>query len=273
MLLQFRGGRLIPAALAIIVMGLGLLPADASSASISHPYKTTGGLPNGSLVVLDATHSDYVQPANVKNASRLLGVAVADGESLLAVDSNQGTTQVATNGNASALVSTVNGDVHLGDQITASPFNGVGMKATAGGEVLGLAQSALDDHTQGTITEMVTDTAGKSRQITVGLVRVNIAVSSHGDKADGDLTGPQKVVHLLTGHEVSTLRALISLLVALVALLALVTLIYASIYGSIIAVGRNPLAKYTIFRTLGSVLGMAVLTALVAGVTLFLLLR
>lgn len=265
--------RLAAPALAVISMGLALLPASASSASISHPYKTTSGLANGSLVVLDSAHSDYVQAANVDNASRLLGVAVADGESLLAVDSTKGTTQVATNGNASALVSTVNGDIRLGDQIGASPFNGVGMKAASGGEVLGLAQSTLDGKTQGTITETVVDTSGKSRQITVGLVRVNIAVSAHGDNVDGDMTGPQKVVRLLTGHEVSTLRALVSLVVALVALLALVTLVYASIYGSIIAVGRNPLAKYTIFRTLGSVLGMAVLTAVVAGVTLFLLLR
>lgn len=257
----------------ITLTGLSLVPASASSANISHPYKTSDHVQNGSLVVLDPARSDYVQLANTGNATRLLGVAVADGDSLLAVDANQGATQVATNGNASALVSTVNGAIHVGDQISASPFNGVGMKAAPGTEILGLAQTALDDTTDGVITQNVVDKSGKSSQVRVGLVRVNIAVSAGSDNSNASLTGPQSFVHMLTGHNVSTVRALISLVVAAVALLALVTLIYASIYSSIISVGRNPLAKYAIFRTLGSVLGMALLTALVASVTLMLLLR
>jgi len=40
-----------------------------------------------------------------------------------------------------------------------------------------------------------------------------------------------------------------------------------------ISIGRNPLAKYAVFRTLGSVLAMAGLTALIAGLTIFFLLR
>jgi len=63
------------------------------------------------------------------------------------------------------------------------------------------------------------------------------------------------------------------MVVGLVALLSLVTLVYASIYGSIVSVGRNPLAKNAIFRTLGSVMVMAIITVTVACVTIYYLLR
>ncbi len=52
-------------------------------------------------------------------------------------------------------------------------------------------------------------------------------------------------------------------------MLALITLIYASIYGSIVSIGRNPLAKYAVFRTLGSVLGLAALTAAISCLIIF----
>jgi hypothetical protein len=200
---------------------------------------------------------------------------VNSSDSLLAVDTTRGTVQIATSGNAAALVSTVNGNIKLGDQIGVSPFNGVGMKAAPGSRVIGLAQTTLDDHTGGTTTQAVSDKQGKTSQIRVGLVRTSIAIGTNTDATAGTekLTGLQKVAQSITGHTVSTARVLISLLVAVVSLLALITLIYASIYGSILSIGRNPLAKYAIFQTLGSVLGMALLTAVVAGITLFLLLR
>jgi hypothetical protein len=58
-----------------------------------------------------------------------------------------------------------------------------------------------------------------------------------------------------------------------VTVLALIILIYGSIYGSIISIGRNPLARYAVFRTLGGVLLMSVVMAIIAGSTIYLLLR
>jgi hypothetical protein len=87
------------------LLGLGLAPAGASSANISHSYHSTDSITNGSIVSLDPTRSDYVELANTDNGSRLLGVAVAKDDSLLAVDPTEGAVQVATSGNATVLVS------------------------------------------------------------------------------------------------------------------------------------------------------------------------
>ena len=256
------------------LIGLGLAPAGASSANISHSYRATSSITNGSLVSLDPSRSDYVQLANTDNGNRLLGVAVAKDDSLLAVDPTDGAVQVATSGNATAIVTTLNGKINVGDQIAVSPFNGLGMKAGSGSRIIGLAQTSFSSSSPGATSQTVTDKSGKTSSVQIGYVRISIAIGTASTSASGpQLNGIQRLAKSLTGHVVSTPRVIVSLVVAAVALIALITLIYASIYGSIISIGRNPLAKYAVFRTLGSVLAMAGLTALIAGLTIFFLLR
>lgn len=255
-------------------MLLGLAPAGASSANISHSYQSAAKITNGSLVSLDPKKTNYVQLANTTNSSRLIGVAVASNDSLIAVDVTPGTIQVATSGNANTFVSNLNGDIKVGDQISVSPLNGIGMKAAPGSQVLGLAQTAFNKNTDGATSRKITDKQGRSSSVQVGYVRASIAIGANNSSGNGVvLNNLQKVVQSVTGHTVPTGRITISIAVVIVAVLALITLTYASIYGSIISVGRNPLAKYAVFRTLGSVLGMALLTTLIAGITVFLLLR
>jgi hypothetical protein len=251
-----------------------LAPASASSANISKSYQADTTITNGSLVSLDSQRSNHVQLANTDNGARLFGVAVASNESLLAVDATPGAVQVATSGNATALVSDVGGNIGVGDQVSVSPFNGVGMKAPPGTRVIGLAQTGFSKNTTGASMQTVTDRNGKQHQVAVGFAKISIAIgTSSTDSHLESLNGLQRFVRSVTGHTVSTTRAIISLIVVIVSLLALITLVYASIYSSIISIGRNPLAKYAVFRTLGSVVGMAALTTLVASITVYLLLR
>lgn len=268
-----RYRKILVAGFALALLTVGLAPAGASSANISHSYHGTGGLHNGSMVSLDPARSDYVEPANLNNSSKLLGVAVDGNDSLIAVDPSPGLVQVATSGNASVLVSTLNGDINVGDAVAVSPFDGVGMKAVAGSRTVGLAQTSFNGSTSGAVTEQVKQKNGKTGSIRVGYVKVNIAIGTNAGLQTDNLTSLQKFAKNITGHVVSTSRIIISLAVTVVAMLALVTLIYASIYGSIVSVGRNPLAKYAVFRTLGSVLAMALLTTVIAAVIVYFLLR
>ena len=267
--------RLMATGVSLMLLVLSLAPAAASSANISHAYHSSSTIPNGSIVSLDPSRTNYVEPANLSNGSRLLGVALNSSDSLLAVDPTPGSVQVATSGNVSTLVSTLGGNISVGDQIAVSPFDGVGMKALSGSRVIGLAQTPFSATTSGAAPEQVTGKDGKKSSVYVGYVQVSIAITTNVTvtSPDSNLTGLQKFAKNLTGHTVSTARVAISLAVALVTILALVTLTYASIYGSIISIGRNPLAKYAVFRTLGSVLGLAVMTVLIAGLIIFFLLR
>ena len=148
------------------------------------------------------------------------------------------------------------------------------MKSSPGDHIIGLAQTAFNSSTEGATSEQATGKNGKTSTVQVGFVRLSISVGTDNTASDlPKLNNLQEFIKSLTGHTVSTARIIISLIIAAVAFIALVVLIYASIYGSIISIGRNPLAKYAVFRTLGSVLAMAGLTALIASVTIFLLLH
>lgn len=268
--------RLLFSGIGIVLFIMGLSPVGASSANISHSYGVKDAITSGSLVSLDPSHPNFVVLANTSNSQQLLGVAVAANDSLLAVGNttDTGMVQVATSGTVSALVSSINGPINIGDQVAVSPFNGVGMKASGSStQIIGLAQTAFSNSTVGGTPEKVTDKNGNTTEIRVGYIKLGIAI---GSNLSGDLTqlnSLQRLAKSLTGHTVPTVRALISLVVAIGSTLAIVVLVYASIYGSIVSVGRNPLAKYAVFRSLAAVLGMAALIALVASVTIFLLLR
>ncbi|HSX45788.1 MAG TPA: hypothetical protein VLG27_02155 [Candidatus Saccharimonadia bacterium] len=271
---RLKGWRLLFVEAFCLLFIFGLSPVGASSANISHSYRTSSTLPNGSIVSLDPQQTDFVQLADIDNSVRLLGVVVANDDSLLALDSGSGTTQVATNGTVSVLVSNVTGDINVGDQISPSPFNGIGMKSLPGSRYVGLAQTSFSSHDSDATARQVTDKSGKSHQLSMGYVRLAIGIGTNNSGSGGQqLSGLQRFAKSITGHVVSTGRVIVSVVVALVAVLSLSVLIYASIYGSIVSIGRNPLAKYSIFRTLGSVLGIATATAVVAAITIFLLLR
>jgi uncharacterized membrane protein YcfT len=83
----------------------------------------------------------------------------------------------------------------------------------------------------------------------------------------------QRLVKSLTGHTISTARIVVSLIVAFLALVILIDVIHASIYGGLVSIGRNPLAKYAVFRVLIYITVSAGLTTIVAGTIIFFLLR
>jgi hypothetical protein len=257
-----------------IILPLSLTTANASSANISHSYNSSGQIVVGSLVSLNPDKSDYVEKANTSNGNQLIGVAVASSNSLLAEDSGEGTVQVATSGNADVLVSDLNGPVDVGDLVSVSPINGVGMRSDAHSSVLGIAQTALNTHASGVITQNITSKSGKSTIVYIGFVSLQISVGAGSSQGlNSSQSKLQQIAKNLTGNTVSVSRILISLIIALFALVAVATLIYASIYSGIISVGRNPLAKYAVFRSVGSVLSMVVLIAIVSALTIVYLLR
>lgn len=249
------------------------LPVAAQLANISHSYKTNASIQTGFLVSLEPDRSDYVVPATIENADRLFGVAVDANKSLLAADSDTGKVQVATSGSVIAYVSTLNGDIKPGDQIAVTPFEGIGAKSTPGGQVVGLAQTGLNKKTAGAVDKTITDNKKQGHHMYVGLVRLNIGVTTAALSSSTNLNGLQRVTKSLTGHSVPTVRIAVSMTILVVALLAIITLMYTSIYGGIIAIGRNPLAKYAVLRILISILSMAFFMALVAIGAAFILLQ
>jgi len=273
--MRYRRGlrALILAGGLLAALALPNIHAGAASASISHAYHVSQNIQSGMLMSLDSKRSEYVVPATVSNGSRLIGVASGSDGSLLAINQSSTTVQVATSGEINALVSTVNGPIAVGDEVSVSPFEGVGMKVAPGNRLIGLAQAPLTDQTGNTTTKKVFDKQGKEHQITVGFIPVTIAIGPPTGANSESQNALQRLANSLVGHSVSTLRLIFSSIIAIIGMLVLITLVYSSVYGSIISIGRNPLAKYAIFRSLVSVVGMILLMALVVVAVIYLILR
>jgi hypothetical protein len=268
--------KLMSGALLAGLVGTWLLfaaTAMAATANLSRSYASDGPIEPGSIVSLASLQSKTVTLANTTNSDKIIGVAVGDTDAVIAVNPTAGKIQVTTSGIADVLVSDLNGDIEQGDKVAVSPFNGIGMKSGSGERIIGLAQSAFTSDSDPLSTRQVTDKDGNSRELRLGKIQINVIIGNDDDTGSQNLSGLQRFVKSLTGRVVPTIRIVISMIIAIVTIVTLIIIIYSAIYGSIVSIGRNPLARGSILQALRQVVWIAAM-ALLAGLGfIFLLLR
>lgn len=212
-------------------------------------YSTTEKLPLGSIVSLQNNTSDHVVATTTKNVDSILGIVVNDGSSPLTLSNGKDNqVQVATSGMSRVLVSDINGVIAQGDQITASPIKGVGMKATGNAKVVGIAQG--DPTTSGNAKQTYTDAQGNKQSLTLGEVPVLVNVAYYFSQPEKTVipSAIQNVANALAGKKVDTLPILISAAIFVITIIVVVSIIYSMIRSSIISVGRNPMSQSAIYR-------------------------
>ncbi len=211
------------------------------AATVSQGYNTSQSLPAGSVVSLE---NGSLVLANNQNGGSLLGVVVTPGDYLVNLDANK-TAQVVSSGTAITLVSDINGQISIGDKITLSPIEGVAMKATESGKVLGIAQTALNS-SNSIQTTQVKDKYGQEKTIHIGSVSADISIVDYQLGAGGTtalVAGLQSIASSASGKQVTPIRAILAALVLILALIISVIVLYSSVSSSIRSIGRNPLSK------------------------------
>lgn len=235
--------------LLLLSLGVLLIPtAAAAVTTISQGFSTTDNVRIGSIVSLKSNSSDQVEASNGSNVDNTLGVVIDNGNTLLTLTSSQSNqVQVATSGIVEALVSNINGNINQNDEITASPINGVGMKATENTRVVGVAQVALNK-TNGS-AQTYKDNKG-THTILLGEIPILVNVSYYFRQPDKSIipAAIQNVANSLAGKAVSPLPIIVSSAIFLITLIVVVSIIYSMIRSSIISVGRNPMAQSAIYR-------------------------
>jgi len=251
-----------------------VVPLSASAlGALSQSFTTTeDSLSAGSIVTLNSSKANQVAKATSDHASSLIGIA-AD-KPLVALGAGNQQVQVVVSGLTPALVSNINGDIKVGDKITASPIKGVGMKAVESSEVVGIAQSSLASST--TTTEHIKDKTGKSTDVKVGVISVQVNVSYYAAPSD-KLSGvvPTFLVNVgssIAGKDISPLRVLIGFTALLVGFLITGVLLQTAVKSGIISIGRNPLAHDSLRKSLLDVLVTSVGVLLVTVIAFYLVL-
>lgn len=232
--------------------------AQAATTTVSQGYKATSTIAVGTMVSADQTDSQSVEVANLENRNNLLGVVVDPKESLLNLSSTSSKVQVATGGVVLANISTINGDVAVGDKITISPISGVGMKASEAGKIIGVAQANFNKSSNASQKKEIKDKSGNSSDVYVGQIPIVVGVSywtPENASGSSDVVDViQNFASSLVGKKVSPVKALLGASILLIAMLISAIILYSSVSSSIHSIGRNPLSGSTIKRSLFQVI-------------------
>lgn len=260
-------GSLLFSALLIVTVSIGAYAATP----ISQGYTVKDTVAIGSLVSLIPTSADTIEAATTEKSNNLLGVVVSGQNSSIALGSGaSGEVQVATGGSVIVIVSDINGEVKQGDQITASPIAGVGMRVSTNAKVIGVAQADMT-----TTQQQEIDNDGSKQSVNLGSVPVLINVSYHYQTPEKTLipTAIQNVANAVAGREVSPLPIILSGVIFIVMLIVVMSIIFSMIRNSIISVGRNPLSQSAVYRDVVQLSAVIIVIVAASIATIYFILR
>lgn len=252
----YRRASILGAFLAIgFILSSFLLWAPVASAqsnsSIAQSF--TSGDPDmasGSLASLQKGSVSTVDLSNTTNVTKLVGVVCANPD----IDFSSGTaqtTQIVTSGITPTLVSSINGTINYGDKITASPIDGIGMKATQSTQVVGIAEANLSSVS--TQTKTIVEKSGQTETVHIGVLPVQVGVTYYSLPTDTNTYVPQFAQQLaknVAGHNVSTLRIITASVLLVLIFVSVVVILYSAVRSSLVAIGRNPLSERAVRKVL-----------------------
>ncbi|MFO0862826.1 MAG: hypothetical protein U0516_03830 [Candidatus Saccharibacteria bacterium] len=257
-------------ALAILFTPAAVLAEGLSTQS----YQIQPDVVAGAAVVLK---DNTISLAVAGNEQYLYGVAVGSSDVVINV-SGTARPPIITDGQAKVAATDINGEIQVGDQLTASPIAGVVMKATQSTRVLGTAAQsfATAGKDQTTQTRVLTAKDGNTTTANIRLLPVVVNVSdyqSSSPSVPAVLLPLQQILNGASGKTVSTERTILVTIIILIAVVVSLVILYSSASSSIRSIGRNPTAKNAIFLSLLQVVGMIAVIFIVAFVIIKIIIR
>ncbi len=250
------------------------------SGAVTQSYSAEQSVQIGMIVQLKEKDGDTVEPLKSKNSKSILGVVIPSSDATIILSPAVAKEQqvlVATSGKYSAIVSNQNGQIKIGDYLAISAVDGVGMKANSKQEeVFGKAAGNFTGTANVIGSVKLKDTQNKESVVTLGRIEVDINISHN------PLT--QKTVDFLPAFmssiavqvadkPVSVARIYLSTVILVITALISGNMLYSGIRGGMIAVGRNPLSKKSIIKSLIQTVMAGMIVFVVGIVAVYLLLK
>ena len=278
-----KARRLVLSLVAIIGLGIFAAPlavaANYAGAGVQS-YAADSPIDNGTIVELTGKDSNRVKVATQANLENMFGVTID--RNLLSVTLTNGNLEnevfVAVSGTYDVLVSTQGGAIKKGDYVTLSSVNGVATKAgTEESTVFGRAGASFDGKgvTLGTTT--LKDTTGKTNKtVKIGSVPVTIDIRNNPNDKSTEVNiikQLQRIGQQIAEKEVSPVRIYLSIIIAIICIIASIVILYAGVRNGVISIGRNPIAKKSIFRALLEIILTVLLILIIGLFAVYLLLK
>jgi len=246
--------------------------------TVTQAYQSDQLLQQGMIVRTTPNDTSKVEAVSQKTIDDMLGVVIPSSDAAVALTNPEASNQVyvATSGQYDVLVSTQNGPISQGDYITISSLAGVGMKAETSQQlVIGKALTSFDGNNPET-TATLTTNKGK-KEVGLGHVPIEVTVAHNPlYEKEQDAGVPKilsKAAELVTNRPVSAFRIYAGLVVFILSIIVAGCILYAGVRSGMTSIGRNPLAKKTIWRSMIQVTIMALIVFVIGVFGVYLLLR
>ncbi len=262
-------------------MGLSLLimvklTGVLSAQSVTRGYGSDDVLQRGMIVGLKKDDVNKVEALDYAQLTRILGVVVAQNDSPITVSNDNQRIFVASSGRYDVLVSDQQGAIGTNDYVTLSSLAGIGMKANSDqSDIAGRAVGQFDGKSGIIGTVQLADNKKQNRSVHIGRISVELAVGRNplARNTNGAPAFLSRAGQAIAGKNVSPLRLYLSAVVFIVGSLIAGAVLYAGVRSSIIAIGRNPLGKRSILRSLTGVSITALFVFIVSIIAVYLLLK
>jgi hypothetical protein len=263
------------------ILGLGILitiklTGVLSAQTVTRGYGSDQVLQRGMIVAVERSEPEKVESIDVTRVQDILGVVVNPNDSPITISDDNQHIFVATSGRYDVLVSDQQGAIKASDYITVSSLAGVGMKADENqSNILGRAVSDFDGKSGVLSTVALTGGDGKQKTVHLARIQVEIAVAKNPLSRVSDNTPLflGAAARAIAGKTVSPIRLYLSAAIFLVGIITAGAILYAGVRSSIIAIGRNPLSRRSIFRSLAGVTLTSFVVFLISAIGVYLLLK
>lgn len=255
-------------------------PIQDISSGVTQSYNAGSGVELGMMVQLKPKSPNTVIPLNQSNIIDMLGVVIPSNNATIVLTPQSVTAQqvlVATSGHYIVLVSNQNGPINVGDYITISSIDGVGMKANdVQDEVLGKAAGAFNGTANVLGSTQLKSTLGTTTTVTIGRIPVDLSISHNplfaraADYVPGFLS---KVADSVANKPVSSARIYLSMALLLITALVTGNMLYSGVRSGMQAIGRNPLSKKSIIKSLIETVIAGLIIFVVGVLAVYLLLK
>lgn len=255
--------------LAMVGLSFGS-PIALDAQSFVQGFESDDTLDRGTIVVLDEEDSGKIVKATIDRVEDLYGVVVNPNDAAVTLSEEPDATFVATSGRYRLLVSTQNGPVAAGDFITVSSLDGIGMRYNDSAPiVIGRALESFDG------SNAVASAQVGDASVQIGRITADIQVAQNPFQSPAEANLPEflrRAAETVVGEPVPANRVYLATFVFIVSAAVAGSLMYSGIRSSIISIGRNPLSKKSIIRSLMQVIlvGFIVLIIGLFGVYLIL---
>ena len=205
----------------------------------------------GSIVSFKTEDATDLAPANVNNQRSLVGVVIPDGSATYSIESDLSNVRTTAEGIVDTLVSNINGDIAVGDYISASQINGVGMKADDGVLSQRLVGIAIADFNAAGVEKATYNLPGIEKEnVEIARIPVQLLIRGSVDNDDSEKALITRIGESIVGRPVTFFQTTVAILLFFLTLSVSSVLLYGAIIGSFTSLGRNPLAAKVIVANL-----------------------